>query len=150
MSNSKRWSNASAPCRLEWGPSRLLAASLLILGVLAAAGALASELPWQAALSLAVTSLVHAVVTARRELHRPVRTVVVPHGTAEATIDGQPIFGLELHWRGPLAFLRWRCVEGRRGYLLGWPDNLDAAARRELRLAAAARVPLRTPGSMAP
>ena len=121
-----------------------------MLGVLAALGAVTSELPWAVSLPIALASLVHAGGLAARELRGSVRAVVVPQGTGEATIDGQPMLGLEVHWRGPLAFLQWRGVDGRRYSLRGWPDNLDAAARRELRLAVAARMPLRTPRSMAP
>jgi toxin CptA len=57
---------------------------------------------------------------------------------------------VQVQWRGPLAFLWWRDGKGRRQRLQGWPDNLAAAARRELRLAMAARVPARSPRSVAP
>ncbi|GAB3092036.1 hypothetical protein GCM10027159_06300 [Lysobacter terrae] len=120
------------------------------LGLLADIAAVASQLPWQASVPLALAALTQATLLARRERRRPVRLIVIPPGNSEATIDGQPMQALEVRWRGPLAFLRWRSADGRRAYLLGWPDNLSAAARRELRLAMAARVPLRTPRSMAP
>ena len=41
MRNSPRWWNGSVNCRLEWRPSRLWQALLILLGVLAAVAVLA-------------------------------------------------------------------------------------------------------------
>ncbi|QNP40937.1 hypothetical protein [Lysobacter solisilvae (ex Woo and Kim 2020)] len=150
MSNSRPWSNASAPCRLEWGASRLFAASLLVLGVLAAMAVIGSDLPSLLSCPLALVAILHGVVLARREVHGGVRNVLIPHGDGETSIDGRAAGGLELHWRGPLGFLRWLDDRGRWHLLAGCPDNLDADARRELRLAVAARSPVRPPRSVAP
>ena len=57
---------------------------------------------------------------------------------------------MSLHWRGPLAFMRFRGSDGGIRHLGWWPDTLDARARRELRLAldrqAASRRALRMAG----
>lgn len=39
-------------------------------------------------------------------------------------VDGLPVDALDLHWRGPLAFLRYRDATGRRQRLAWWPDTL--------------------------
>ena len=57
MRNSPRWSNGSVNCRLEWRPSRLLQAVLILLGVLGAVSVLASELPRPWAWPVAVAAL---------------------------------------------------------------------------------------------
>jgi toxin CptA len=150
MAKSRSWSSASAPCRLEWKPSRLLALLLILLGILAAASAVASELPLSVSTPLAVASVAYGVWLGKRELLRRACNLVIPHDDSLATVDGAGMNDLQLQWRGPLAFLQWRDANGRRQRLQGWPDNLAADARRELRLAMAARSPAHTPGSMAP
>lgn len=145
MAKSRSWSNASAPCRLEWRPSPRLAAMYLGLGWLAGVAALTSEMPAYGSIPLAVSAAGHGIWLAQRELRRPIRQLVIPASAVAATIDGQDVSHLQVHWRGSLAFLRWRGADGRRDALWGWPDNLDAAARRELRLAMAARTPARSP-----
>jgi toxin CptA len=151
MSKSRPWSNAFAPCRLEWRSSRLLAAALMALGALAGGAAIASELRWSVAVALAAASLAYGAWLGKRELSRPCANMVIPRdGDTAATIDGEAVKDLRLQWRGSLAFLQWRDARGRRLSTQGGPDNLDAATRRELRLAMAARVPARSPRSMAP
>ena len=150
MRNSRHWSTSSAPCRLELGPSRLLAASLILLGALGAGSVLLSEMPRLAAVPLACLALGHGLVLARREVRGAVRSLVVPHGAAAPTLDGAELAELEVHWRGPLATLAWRDPDGRRRRLHGWPDTLRRPARRELRLALAARGPARVSASVAP
>lgn len=150
MTKSRHWSSASAPCRLEWKPSRVLALLLILLGVLAAVSVVASELPLSGSLPLAVLSMAYGTWLARRELLRPACNLVIPPGETAATVNGATVDGLQLQWRGPLAFLQWRDADGRRQRLQGWPDNLDVRVRRELRLAVAARVPAGSPRSMAP
>jgi toxin CptA len=124
--------------------------ALMVLGALAAISVLLSEMPLPAAMPLAGLAIGHAAWLARRELRGAVRHVVVPHSAAPATLDGVDIPALEVHWRGPLATLAWRDPEGRRHRLHGWPDTLRRPARRELRLAVAARGPVRPPSSVAP
>ena len=148
--HSRHWSTTSAPCRLELGPSRLLAAALMTLGVLAAGALQLSEMPSWASLPLAAIALGHGAWLARRELLGKVRRIVVPHSTVPATLDGLDMDALEVHWRGPLATLAWRDADGHRRRLHGWPDTLRRPARRELRLALAARGPAGTVTSVAP
>ena len=148
--NSRHWSTTSAPCRLELGPSRLLASALMALGVLAAGAVLLSEMPTGGSLPLAVIALGYGSWLARRELRGEVRRVVVPHSAAPATLDGIDVTALDVHWRGPLATLAWCDADGRRRRLHGWPDTLRRPARRELRLALAARGPAVAVASVAP
>ena len=150
MSKSRNWSNTSAPCRLDWRPSKLLAAALLALGLLAAGSVLAAELPDTAAWPIALAALAYGRWLAHRELKRPIRALLVPSGNAVALLDGVAMTGLEVHWRGPLAFLRWRDSHGRHRRRQFWPDTLPAHARRELRLALINHAPAPAAGSMAP
>lgn len=120
-----------------------------MLGMLAAFAVLACELPWLVSLPIATSALVSGAWLARRELLRSALDLVIPNGNA-ATIDGMPVNDLQVHWRGSLAFLQWCDAAGRRQRRQGWPDNLGPAARRELRLAMAARAPAHSPRSVAP
>ena len=150
MPTSRHWSNASAPCRLEWRPSRLLAGVLLTLGALGAAAIIASEIPRLAAWPSALVALGYGVWLARRELRRPSRSLIIPMADSQATLDGAVITDFQVQWRGPLAFLQWRDAQGRRQRMQCWPDTLSAPARRELRLASRARPTAPSAGSMAP
>jgi hypothetical protein len=55
-----------------------------------------------------------------------------------AAFEGRTIEDLDVQWRGSLVALAWR-VDGRSRHHLAFPDALDAAARRELRLWALSR-----------
>lgn len=137
MPHSTRWSSASAPCRLEWRPSRWVISALLALALLAPLAVLASEIPRALAWSMAVGACLHGLWSARREWRRaPLRIVIAADGSA--SIDGVAIADFEVHWRGPFAFLRWRGAAGHWQRLGFWPDTLPAPQRRELRLAAMA------------
>jgi len=149
MPHSIRSSSASAPCRLDWRPSRWLAIALCLLGVLAALSALASELPPVAAWPLALLAVGEGIRLTRGTLRSPRRTLVWPFDGIP-TLDGVALGEPKLHWRGPLAFLRWRDAGGRVRRLTWWPDVLPAAARRELRLAALEGSGAATVASMAP
>lgn len=122
----------------------------MLLGVLAALGVLTSEAPHAIAVPSALLASCHGVLLARRELAKPAAWLIVPSGPAPPTIDGIAMRDLRLHWRGPLACLAWRDPGGRVQRLLGWPDVLDADARRELRLACEARRDVGPADSMAP
>ncbi len=137
MRNSPRWSNGSVNCRLEWRPSRLLQAALILLGLLAAVAVLGSEMPRLFAWPFAVFALGHGAWQARRE-GRSARLVFwFPGNGRPPSVDGTPMLDARLDWRGPLAFLRWRERAGGRWRRGAWgPDTLPAAQRRELRLAA--------------
>jgi toxin CptA len=123
---------------------------LRVLGLLAAIAVVASELPWMIAVPVAGSAMLYGEWLARRESRREVAEIVIPPNQAVPTIDGSPMEDLQVQWRGPLAFLRWRDEQGRRRYLQGWPDNLAPGERRELRLAMAARAPAHPPRSVAP
>ena len=112
MANSPHSSSVSAPCRLEWRPSRLLCGALILLGMAATASS-----------------------QARREAARPSCVWIFP-ANGRVTVDGLPAHEPRLVWRGPLAVLHWRDRKGVRHRLGWWPDTLPGAARRELRLAA--------------
>ena len=137
MRNSPRWWNGSVNCRLEWRPSRLLQALLILLGVLAAVAVLACEMPRLFARPVAAVALAQGAWLARREGRRAHLAFWFPGNDRPPTVDGLPMFDARLHWRGPLAFLRWRaCAGGRWQHAAWWPDTLPATQRRELRLAA--------------
>ncbi|MGO1071764.1 hypothetical protein [Lysobacter sp. CA199] len=121
---------------------------MIALGALAAFSVLACELPRPAALPLAAVALAWGVWSARREARRPSQLLVIAGG--RATLAGGPISDLRLQWRGWLARLDFTGPDGRRQRLAWWPDTLDAAGRRELRLAVAVIEPARDPRSMAP
>lgn len=140
--------HAVADCELQWRPSRWLALALIVLGVLGGMSAWVSELPPWLSLPVAGLALIWAVASARRELRCPGRVLVIRGG--RATLAGEAIADLRLHWRGWLARLDFTGPDGRRQRLLWWPDTLDAAARRELRLAVAVTAPARDRRSVAP
>ncbi|MGN7917314.1 MULTISPECIES: hypothetical protein [unclassified Lysobacter] len=148
MPNSTVSSNRSGPCRLEWRPSRLLAAALIVLGLAAALSLWFSECPRAVAGPLAVLALAWALYSARRELRRPPQRLVI--AGERASLDELPITELRLQWRGWLARLDFTGPDGQGRRLLWWPDRLDARGRRELRLAVAVSAPARDPRSMAP
>jgi toxin CptA len=144
-----RSSNASAPSRFELRASRWPIAALLALSALAPLAVLASEMPrafaWPLALAVCATGLWRARVEARR----PARLIVVD-GEGQATVDGASVNDLRVDWRGPLAFVAWREASGRIARGSFWPDTLDAAGRRELRLAVDRIDAGRRAGRMAP
>ena len=135
MSKSRRSSIASAPCRLEWRPSRWLGAMLWSLAFLAPFALIASDLPRIVAWPLASAAFGWAVFDARRYRTMPPRQLLIPAGRGAATCDGERIDELHAGWRGPLAFLRWRGRDGRVHRVSWWPDTMDAGMRRELRVA---------------
>lgn len=110
---------------------------------------LASDLPRGWAWPLALAAAGWAVFDALRQRASPPRRLVVPSGRGAATCDGERMHGLEIAWRGPLAFLRWRDARGCRHRLSFWPDTLDAGMRRELVIAMQRRLAASDPGSVA-
>jgi len=135
MSKSRRSSNVSAPCRFDWRPSRRLTAALCALALLAPLSLFASDLPLALAWPCALLAAGCGGVEARRHAAQPPRTLCIPAGAGEARCDGARMDALCVRWRGPLVFLHWRGSDGRLHRLAFWPDTLDAAGRRELRLA---------------
>ncbi|GGK07955.1 hypothetical protein [Luteimonas terricola] len=131
---SRPWSSASAPCRIDWRPSRCLTAALLSLALLAPIAVLASELPVAAAWLLAAAALVQGMHLALRERRRAPRSLLFT-ADGRLLVDDIEASGVQLQWRGPLAFLAWHDPDGRRDRLVWWPDTLPPRWRRELRLA---------------
>lgn len=136
MSKSHRSSHASEICRLEWRPSRLLGAALVLIGLLAAFAVLASEMPRNAAWPVALAAVLQGCWLARREQGRAAIAVAWDGHAGVVSIDGRAVADARLRWRGPLAFLRYRDEGGSARRLAWWPDTLPARQRRELRLAA--------------
>ena len=148
MQTSTRSSNASAPCRLEWRPSHRLAAALALIGLLAAASVLSSELPAPLSWPLAAAAALYGAWLARRELRAaPQRWVISDDAVRQ---DGTALEAPLLQWRGSLAVLRYRDAAGRLRHRVWWPGSLDAAGRRELRLAWPVQTPTPDLRSMAP
>jgi len=122
-------------CRIDWRPSRLLAAAQLMAGLLAALALPATALPLPLAVAASVTALVAATVLALHGLARPGRCVRVriDGDGSRVWLDGRPVSGHAVHLRAGLAVLALR-LPGRR-LRLGWyPDTLSAGARRTFRL----------------
>jgi toxin CptA len=156
MPHSIRSSSAFAPClpeatvvRLEWRPSRCLAVMLVLLGLFAACAVLACEMPRWCAVPLALVSMLRGAWLARAYGRRPRHTLAWPT-EGELLVDDRRVEAVHLNWRGPLAFLAWADEQGHRQRLAWWPDTLSRAARRELRLAAAAAPNAAPIASMAP
>lgn len=171
MPNSTRSSSASADCRphsgapatragfrrtaapgarIEWRPSRCLLAAMLLLGAFAAGSVLASEMPRPLAWPLSAVAAGYGLWLFRRERRRPALSLVLGGDPFRAEVDGEPVDGFDLQWRGPLAYASWRDRDGRRRRLAWWPDTLAPARRRELRLAVPAARAARQGTSMAP
>ncbi len=134
MSILHRLSSASAICHLEWRPSRLIIAWLVLLAVLSPISLLASALPRWLAWPMAVMAMLSALRQARRYRVTPHRMLVISV-EGPLLIDGQPFGHWRLRWRGALAFVSWEDEAGRRHGLSFWPDTLTGIGRRELRLA---------------
>lgn len=134
MSKSHRCSSASATCRLEWRPSRLITGWLCLLAVLSPLGILVSGIPRVAAWPLAVLAVLVALRDAWAH-HTAGLQVLVVSVEGPLRTRGESIERWRLRWRGPLAFITWLDDQGHRHALSFWPDTLNQAQRRELRLA---------------
>ncbi len=150
MRNRLPSSPPSAPCRLDWRPSRWLIFALSALLPLAG-GAI-----WRCGLAPIPALALAALVTVRwgmlicREWRRPAATLVIPWNETAVTVDGKAVHDFRIQWHGPLAMLSWAGKGRRREWRLFWPDTLPPAARRELRLAADARAISSRASQMAP
>ncbi|WP_259149277.1 hypothetical protein [Xanthomonas sp. 3793] len=138
MSPTPHSSPISAPCRLEWRPSRGLVCALSLLAVLALCAIWRSGMPAWLAVVLSIVASASVGRSHWRLLRSPVRQLVVPWGESPASIDGTQVQNLQIAWRGPIAVVAWTGPDARRERLHFWPDTLLAAQRRELRLAAQA------------
>lgn len=140
-------SNASSPCRIEWRPSRWAIVGTALIGLLAAVAVMHSALPEPVQPLLALALLVFALWRAWRESRRAPWLLHWPGLDRAATrvIDGHEtaVTIVAVRMRGPLAGISLNDGSGRITHALWWPDTLDAASRRALRLMAQhlARVP---------
>ncbi len=150
MPSFPRSSPASAPCRLEWRPSRWLLSALAMLTLLAPLAVLGSDLPRHLAWPLAIGAGLAGAWRTWREAGRAPRELVLAAGSGSDVLDGQPLEALHVAWRGPLAFVQAVDALGRRQHLVWWPDTLPGPRRRELRLALALRAASRPRRAMAP
>ena len=132
-------SHSSLNCRIDWQPSRMLAASLALLGLLAALSLLLSNMPKFAAILASMIAMAVGLYSARRELRRQPQVLLWSAGASE--LQMQYANNSEI-WREPRAIFRGSLVTvtgtddaGHRRQLHWWPDTLPADARRRLRLA---------------
>jgi toxin CptA len=159
MSNSTASSSASAgwrpetgnvlSVRIAWRPSRYVLGALALLTAFAVIALWTSELPAIAAWPLTLLALGYGARSLQREAVRPAFELVL-RGDGAASVDGEPVGALQLSWRGPLAFARWRDRRGRWQRCSWWPDTLPPARRRELRLAVPEDPPAAGGASVAP
>ncbi|APO94021.1 hypothetical protein [Xanthomonas vesicatoria] len=138
MSPTLHSSPISAPCRLEWRPSRGLVCALSVLAVLALWAIWRSGVPAWLAVMLSVVVPASLGRALWLLLRSPPRQLVVSWGDSPASIDGAQVQNLQVVWRGPIAVVSWTRLDARRERLHFWPDTLPAMQRRELRLAAQA------------
>ena len=117
--------------------SPLLAAAILLIGLLGIPSWWSSDAPGGVAILAGLAGLAWALVLARREFVRP-SVAIVLQASGTSTVDGEVVDRLEVSWRGPLTAIAWRSC-GRTVRRLVFPDAIDAAARRDLRLWALTR-----------
>lgn len=149
MPSPPRSSPGSAPCRLEWRPSRWQCGAQLLMTALAPWALYRTAVPdgWHG--PAAVLAVAWGLAQAWRYWHAPTRSIVIPPYDAPAQVDGEPVQDLQLSDRGVLLQVAWRC-RGRRHWRLFWPDTLSPAQRRELRLAVRAYCISRSRPAVAP
>jgi len=135
MPNSPRLSTSSVNCRLEWRPSRQERAALLLLALLGAFSLLNCDLPTSLAWPAAGIAVVLGGWSLRQSGKRPPREFLIAPDLNACRLNGTPLSHLDLRWRGPLLFVRWKHLTQRRWqHAVFWPDTLPAAKRRELKL----------------
>lgn len=110
----------------------MLAVALAAMGVLAGAGLFLTDAPPAIASMLAVAAAAWAGALAWREWRRRPEALVLRSDGA-VQVGPVAVDGFRVDWQGPLTKLEWRQA-GRRVRRVAWPDVVDAAARRELRL----------------
>jgi len=129
-------SKSSASCHLEWRPSRQERGCLWLLTLLGACSLLQCDLPLSLAWPAALVALGMGGFWLWRHRVQPPRECLIALDLAACRIDGEPVSRLDLRWRGPLLFMRWKHLAQRRWqHAVFWPDTLPVAKRRELRLA---------------
>ncbi len=150
MPRPPRSSPGSAPCRLEWRPSRWQCRAQLLIGALLPWALVASDLREGWGLPLGLLAMAAAWAQAWWQARQPPCAILLPAGEGAVRVDGEPVSELCLRSRGGLVQLGWRCPAGHRQWRLFWPDTLTPAKARELRLAAQAHCISRSPRAVAP
>ena len=149
MPSPPRSSPGSAPCRLEWRPSRWQCGAQLLITALAPWALCSTDLPAPLRWPAAVVALLAGGAQAWRYWQTPAQCIVIVPGQGPAAVDGAEVSGLQLSDRGVLLQLAW-CQHGRVQRRLFWPDTLTPAQRRELRLAVRAHCISRSRPAVAP
>ena len=144
MPSLNPWSDTSSSFRIDWRPARWLVAGLALLGVLAGAALMLSDLPPPAAGVLAGACAARGLQLAGREVRRAACTLVcggAGSGWSRVDADGrpEPLQAVSWHLHGPIAVMRARDGGGRRCQFVWAPDTLCASLRRRLRLAGVVR-----------
>lgn len=133
-------SSSSSICHIDWLPSRWLACTLVVLGLMAALSLWLSALPLAAKLVAMPAALAEGLRLARRHLASPPLAVDWLGGGDPAYLTGAAgvtrLDAVSARLRGPLGSLSGTDAQGNVRRLGWWPDTLDAAGRRQLRLAA--------------
>lgn len=142
-------SPGSAPCQLEWQPSRWQRRALIAMGALMPWALWATDLPMPWGLASGFVAMAGTWLEAWRYARRPGSMFVIPADEGPAQVDDAPVEDLQMRRRGPLVQLAWR-QQGRRHWRLFWPDTLSQAQARELRLAVRAHCISRSPPAVAP
>lgn len=142
-------SPGSAPCQLEWQPSRWQCRALIAMGALMPWALWATDLPTPWGLASGFVAMAGTWLEAWRYARRPGCMFVIPADEGPAQVDDAPVEDLQMRRRGPLVQLAWR-QQGRRHWRLFWPDTLPQAQARELRLAVRAHCISRSPPAVAP
>jgi toxin CptA len=132
------------PCLLDWRPSRLHCAALVLLGLLGGIGCLLSAAPRPLRIAGAMLACVQGLRLARREGARDPLQLQFAADFRSLRL-GPPgnavrITALVVDVRGTLASLQGLDAGGRVHRLAWWPDTLGPAGRRVLRIAAGAPI----------
>jgi toxin CptA len=133
------WSDASAICRLEWRRSRWLTGALCILATAVVGALWLCALPRTGCIVGSVLVPVYAGWLLYRESRRSGCVLAWPGGDAPWVVEcddrTESMRHMGASFRGGLVVLSLADEAGRTRRYLWWPDTLDAAGRRALRLA---------------
>lgn len=121
-----------------------MASARSVLAVLAVVSLGLSDLPWVAVVAAAFVLLPVMAWRIRRDLHRaPASLRLADDGTWLVLLEPlqrpRLLERCRVQVRGGLAWVEARGPDGRRRAWTWWPDTVDAAALRKLRLAAGGR-----------
>ncbi len=130
-------SSASSTCLCELRASRLLAAFLVLLGLLGVVSVFLSALNLFAALAVAGGASGWSLLLAHREWRRPPLVLLLGEiGQPATRIENgnETVVTLQaIYFRGSFVMLHWLDVDGVRGRRVLWPDALAESQRRALR-----------------